>query len=149
MKKILVIALAVVMLVYVFALTACAQPQTVTGECHYVSYGTDYGCKVDVTVQNGVITNVRLYTDEESGWHRTSANNPDYGWTGFESTEAAYEGFLAKFIGKTVADVNAIEATATAEGQTVTTEGWSITGATQSAARIIVAVQDALTKLAA
>ena len=149
MKKILVIALAVVMLVSVFALTACAQPQVVTGECHYQSYGQDYGCKVDVTVQNGIITNVKLYTDAETGWHRTSANNPDYGWTSFETVEAAYEGFIAQFVGKTVAEVNAIVATATAEGQSVTTEGWSITGGTQSAARIIVAVQNALSKLAA
>ena len=146
MKKILVIALAVVMLVSVFALTACNK-QVLTGECHYVSYGTDYGCKVDVTLKGDVIANVKLYTDEETGWHRTSANNPDYGWTSFETTEAAYEGFLAKFIGKTVAEVVAIDAYATAQGQGVVTEGWSITGATQSAARVIVAVQDALAKI--
>ena len=148
MKKILVIALAVVMMVSVFALTACAQPQTVTGECHYVAYGHDYGCKVDVTVKGDIITDVKLYTDEETGWTRTSANNADRGWTGFETVEAAYEEYLNKFIGQKVADVQAIVATATADGQSVTTEGWSITGGTQSAARIIVAIQNALSKLA-
>lgn len=48
----------------------------------------------------------------------------------------------------TVEEVNAIVATATADGQSVTTEGWTITGGTVSSARIIVAVQNALTKLA-
>ena len=148
MKKVLVIALAVIMVVSAFALTACAQPETVTGECHYVAHNSDYGCKVDVTVQNGVITGVRLYTDEETGWIRTSANNPTYGWTSFETVEAAYEAYLNKFVGQKVADVQAIVATATADGQSVTTEGWSITGGTQSAARIIVAIQNALSKLA-
>jgi major membrane immunogen (membrane-anchored lipoprotein) len=150
MKKVLVIALAVIMVVSAFALTACTQPQTVTGECKYEnkwSAGEYYGCKVDVTVQNGVITGVKLHTDEETGWHRTTASwTAAEGQLGFEAAEAAYPEYLNKFVGKTVAEVLAVEATATAEGQTVTTEGWNLAGATQSAARIIVAVQNALSK---
>ncbi len=148
MKKILVIALAVVMLVSVFALTACAKEQTVTGECSYESWGHTYGCKVDVTVKGDIITNVKLYTDAETGWTRTSANNADRGWTSFETVEAAYEEYLQKFVGKTVAEVNAIVASATADGQSVEDAAWSITGGTQSAARVIVAIQNALSKLA-
>ena len=86
MKKVLVIALAVIMVVSAFALTACAQPETVTGECKYDSKWGTYGCKVDVTVQNGVITGVRLYTDEETGWHRTTSSwKAAEGQLGFEA----------------------------------------------------------------
>lgn len=153
MKKILVIALAVVMLVSVFALTACAQPQTVTGECSYENKwaaGSFYGCKVDVTVKGNIITAVKLYTDEETGWHRTTASwKPADGQLGFEAAEAAYEKYLNDtFVGKTVEEVLAIEATATQAEQSVKTEGWNLAGATQSAARIIVAIQNALGKLA-
>ena len=138
MKKILVLMLALVMVFAVCSLTACGE-KTYTGEVTYTAWGTPYGAKVDVTVKGDKVTAVKLYTDEESGYVRTSPS-----WEGFATTEAAYEEFVNKFVGMTVADVLAIEATATAEGQTVTTEGWSITGATQSAARIIVAVQNAL-----
>jgi len=148
MKKILVIALAVIMVVSAFALTACVQPQTVTGECSYESWGTMYGCKVDVTVQGDVITAVKLYTDEETGWVRTSAVRGDWTQEKFDAVEGAYEAFLNKFVGKTVEEVNAIVATATQAEQSVTTEGWALTGATQSSARIIVAIQNALSKLA-
>ena len=150
MKKILVIALAVVMMVSVFALAACAQPQTVTGECSYENYGNMYGCKVDVTVKGNIITAVKLYTDAETGWHRTTSSwKPAEGQLGFEAAEAAYEKYLNDtFVGKTVEEVNAIVATATQAEQSVTTEGWALAGATQSSARIIVAIQNALSKLA-
>lgn len=144
MKKILVIALAVVMLVSVFALTACGS-QVYTGECKYENAwaeGQYYGAKVDVAVSGGVIKSVKLYTDEETGWTRTTSS-----WDGYAAAEAAYEAFLNRFVGMTVAEVNAIVATATAEGQSVTTEGWAIAGATQSAARIIVAIQNALAQI--
>ncbi len=145
MKKILVIALAVVMLVSVFALTACGT-ETYTGECHYANKydatKSDYGVKVDVAVSGGVIKSVKLYTDEETGWTRTTSS-----WDGYADAEAAYEEYLGRFVGKTVEEVKAIVATATAESQTVTTEGWTIAGATQSSARIIVAIQNALAKI--
>lgn len=147
MKKILVIALAVVMTFSIVAFAACAQPTTVTGEVHYTSHGHEYGAKVDVTVKGDVIVEVKLYTDEESGYVRTSADNETYGWTGFKRTEDAYAQYIAdNFVGKTVAEVQAYVASATADGQTVTT-GPKIEGSTQSSARIIVAVQNALSKL--
>ena len=91
------------------------------------------------------------HTDAETGWVRTSSPMPEYGWTQqkFDAVEGAYEAFLNKFVGKTVEEVNAIVATATAKGQSVTTEGWAITGSTVFSARIIVAVQNTLSKLAA
>ena len=160
MKKVLVIALAVVMALAVVALVACEQPQTVTGKCHYSSQYGAYGAMVDVTVKGDVITSVKLYTDAEAAaadenWndaHRTTPSwtKPAEGQLGFAATEAAYATWIEDtFVGKTVAEVNAYEASATADGQSVTTEGVNLKGATQSAARIIVAVQNALSKLPA
>lgn len=159
MKKVLVIALAVVMALAVVALVACEQPQTVTGKCHYSSKYGAYGAMVDVTVKGDVITSVKLYTDAEAAaadenWNDAHRTTPSWtaanGQLGFEAAEAAYEDWFADvFVGKTVAEVNAYEASATADGQSVTTEGINLAGATQSAARIIVAVQDALSKLPA
>lgn len=159
MKKVLVIALAVVMALAVVALVACEQPQTVTGKCHYSSKYGAYGAMVDVTVKGDVITSVKLYTDAEAAaaeenWNDAHRTTPSWtaanGQLGFAAAEAAYEEWLADvFVGKTVAEVNAYEASATADGQSVTTEGINLEGATQSAARIIVAVQNALSKLPA
>ena len=160
MKKVLVIALAVVMALAVVAFVACEQPQTVTGKCHYSTQWGAYGAMVDVTVKGDVITSVKLYTDAEAAaadenWndaHRTTPSwtKPAEGQLGFAATEAAYATWIEDtFVGKTVAEVNAYEASATADGQSVTTEGINLAGATQSAARIIVAVQDALSKLPA
>lgn len=160
MKKVLVIALAVVMALAVVAFVACEQPQTVTGKCHYSTQWGAYGAMVDVTVKGDVITSVKLYTDAEAAaadenWndaHRTTPSwtKPAEGQLGFAATEAAYATWIEDtFVGKTVAEVNAYEASATADGQSVTTEGINLAGATQSAARIIVAVQNALSKLPA
>lgn len=158
MKKVLVIALAVVMTLAVVAFAACATDQTVTGKCHYASKWGAYGCMVDVTVKGDVITAVKLYTDKEaaaadSTWgdaHRTTPSwKPSEGELGYAATEAAYAKWIKDtFVGKTVAEVNAYVASATADGQSVTTEGINLKGATQSAARVIVAVKDALSKLA-
>ena len=158
MKKVLVIALAVVMTLAVVAFAACATEQKVTGKCHYTTQWGAYGCMVDVTVKGDVITAVKLYTDKEaaaadSTWgdaHRTTPSwKPSEGQLGFAETEAAYAKWIKDtFVGKTVAEVNAYVASATADGQSVTTQGINLAGATQSAARVIVAVKDALSKLA-
>lgn len=152
MKKILVIALAVVMTFSIVAFAACAQPTTVTGECKYENAwvaGAFYGAKVDVTVKGDKIVAVKLYTDEETGWTRTTKSwEAKEGQLGYAAAEAAYEKWINDtFVGKTVAEVNAYVASATKDGQTVGTESAKLAGATQSSARIIVAVQDALSKL--
>ena len=159
MKKVLVIALAVVMTLAVVAFAACATEQTVTGKCHYTTQWGAYGCMVDVTVKGDVITAVKLYTDAEaaaadSTWGEAHRTTPSWtaaeGQLGFAAAEAAYEKWLADvFVGKTVAEVNAYKASVNADGQSVTPEGVNLKGATQSAARIIVAVQNALSKLPA
>ena len=144
MKKILVLALVVVMVFSVCALTACGI-ETYTGECHYESWGTNYGCKVDVAVKDGVIQSVRLYSDEDTGWVRTT---PEEQWVGFKTTEEAYANFLKLFKGKTVEEINKIVANPIGV-PFVSNDEFNIGGATVSSARIILAVQDALSKIPA
>ncbi len=162
MKKLLVLALAVVMLVSVFALTACASEETYTGEVSYFAWGTNYGVKVNVTVKGDVITKVEIadsdYVSTSASW--TEDANP--GDLGHDKAEAAYAEWIAKtFVGKTVAEVNAYKTcitfgtnddgttSATIDIDTLKAEGYNLAGATQSAARIIYAVQNALSKIAA
>ena len=153
MKKLIVIALAVVMALSVVAFAACGG-ETVTGECSYENAwvaGKYYGVKVDVTVKGDVITKVVLHSEEETGWTRTSADNGTT-WKVHDQVEAAYQNWLdTEIVGKTVAEVKAWVAVATKAEQKVTT-GPILklsTGETaqQSSARIIVAVQNALSKL--
>lgn len=199
MKKVLVIALAVLMLVgAVSVLAACNGGETYTGYCYYPSpYGAGgYGCVVDVTVKGDTIVAVKLYTDKEAadwaknneilykgekvdwaeGTHRTSPQwmgenefkayaaaypdeakkleesyqAPHSGDIGYTMTEARYEAWFEEiFVGKTVAEVNRYAAFATSNGQAIGTEGLKMTGATQSSARVIVAVQNALAQIEA
>ncbi len=143
MKKLLVLALAVVMIVSAFALTACAKEVTYTGEDSYVAWGHTYGCKVNVTVKGDVIVKVE-FADHD--YVMTSDT-----WTGKADAEAAYADYLASFAGKTVAEVSAWEVTRDADASFAVTLGAGvpgITNATQSAARIILAVQNALSQIA-
>ena len=173
MKKLIVIALAVVMaLSLVLVLAACGEEKTYDGECSYgVKYNPEgdpsmYGVKVKVTVKGNVIKKVELV--DYDAWTRTTKRDPDWAagnpgeagfMLGYEKTEAAYPDYLKKFEGKSVEDVKAIKITmisgtdnAAAASYTVTVADkatWGIAGATQSAARIIAAVQNALSKIEA
>ena len=153
MKKILVIALAAILVVSaVCVLAACGEEQKVTGSVDYTSWSTNYGTKVDVVVKGGVIKSVTLYDDEQTNWVRTST-----GWTegqhpgdlGFTKAEAAYEKWINdNLVGQKVDTVLGWDVTVTADEQTVDKESVPhITGATQSSARIIKAVQNALSQL--
>ena len=156
MKKLIVIALAVVMaLSLVLVLAACGEPEVVEGECSYTSWGHTYGVKVKVTVQGDKIKSVELvdYPDwvrTTETWKETQADE-EKGTPyqlGYEKTEAAYAQWLVdSFKGEKVDTVLGWEAAATADGQSVGEGVPCITGATQSSARIIVAVQNALSKL--
>lgn len=155
-SKIFAVLLCVALVVGAIAVFAACDPgQTVTGDCHYdMTYGentTRYGVKVDVTVKNGKITAVKLWSDEDSGYVRTTKTwqaKEDPLQLGFDAAEDAYDQWLKDtFVGKTVEEVNAFQAKADASGQSVTTDGVKLAGATQSSARIIVAVKDALSKL--
>ncbi len=165
----LVLVLALVMTVAVVAFAACGG-QTYEGECHYTvsDWGNKvYGVKVKVTVNNNIITKVELVDFDE--WTRTSANDGEdkpNGWKSHDKAEAAYPAFLEKFEAKTVEEIMAIkttmvsgtvESTATYAITVEDKDNWSIAldgtgvnaGATQSAARIICAVQNALSQIKA
>ena len=153
MKKILVLMLALVMVFAVCALTACGGT---TGEYKYVnSYGdgsTYYGAKVTGKVKDGVITSVKVAADTETmfnlsaGW--TSNYQPDGEPTeGKKAWMEKGEAFAQSFVGMTVEEVLAITVTCKATGEPESITGVDfVTGATQSSGRIILAIQDALSK---
>ena len=145
MKKILVIALAVVMLVSVFALTACNQ-QTVEGEYAYDNAwvpGAKYGVKVSVTLNKDVITKVVVTSENTDNYTNLSAS-----WENKATWENGEAAFLASFEGKTIQDVLNIRVACAANGQPSTVEGFTaVAGATQSSGRVILAIQNAIKKL--
>lgn len=132
-------------------LAACGKEQTVTGSVDYTAWTTHYGTKVDVTVKNGVIKAVKLYTDEDTGWVRTSTGwkeGEHDGDLGFTKAEAAYKNWISeKLVGQKVDTVKGWTVTVNETTQTVGDGVPHITGATQSSARIIAAVQNALSKI--
>ena len=157
----LVLVLAVVMAVSVVAFAACGGT-TYEGAYHYNSHNTEYGCKVKVTVSNNVITKVVLLTDEESGYVRTTTgwkptDEGGYGMAegdlGYTAAEAAYPEYLKTFEGKAVDEVKGWTVTISgvdgADANAVTPATANLKGATQSAARIIKAVQNALEQIPA
>lgn len=165
MKKLIVIALAVVMALSVVALAACGGEQVLEGEYSYfawdyatgaVSTTHQYGCKVKVTVKGGVITNVEVTDDTESFYNLTSS------WTDKATWEEGQEAMVKSFIGLTVDQVKEIKV---ATNPTLVTEPYvtpagqptgitgapealkTVAGATQSSGRLILAVQNALSQL--
>ena len=150
MKKLIVIALAVVMALSVVAFAACGAEETVNGTASYSSQWGTYGVEVNVTVKGNVITAVEIVDHE--GWTRTSGSwtaGQHEGDLGFEAAEAAYQNWLdTKIVGQKVETVRGWTATATATEQSVGEGVPCIAGATQSSARFIVAIQNALSKLA-
>ena len=158
MKKLIVIALAVVMALSVVAFAACGG-ETVEGEYSYTNAynaAQKYGCKVKVTVKSGVITAIEVEADTADYFNLSA------GWTDKAKWENGGQAMIDSFVGLKVEDVKAIKVTCDAEtnseahtvkGQPKTITGAPsalkvVAGATQSSGRVILAVQDALSKLA-
>ena len=166
MKKLIVIALVVVMALSVVALAACGKEETVEGEYSYAAWDytnkalsttNKYGCKVKVTVKGGVITAIEVTADTDT-YYNLSA-----GWTDKAKWENGAKDMIDSFVGLTVEEVNAIKV---ATNPTLVTEPYVtpagqptgitgapeslklVAGATQSSGRTILAVQNALSKLA-
>ena len=152
MKKLIVIALAVVMaLSLVLVLTACDSEKTYDGEYSYAHpYGVEgktYGAKVHVTVKGGVITKVTVDADTEDFFNLTDS------WTeeGKTNWNTHQDEFLKSFEGLTVEEVKAIKVACNEKGVpeengiTKMPTDWNyVTGCTQSSGRIILAIQNAL-----
>lgn len=116
------------------------------GEYHYNQYGTEYGVKVKVFLKENVIAKVVVLdsgycnaTDMESGDWKPS------NWTEKE------QDILNAYVGKTVAEITAATATVSgqngAEANSVSDGDLLVTGATMSSARLLLAVQNALSQL--
>lgn len=148
MKKILSIAVALVMMLSVVALVACDNSETYTGSYSYEAYGLTYGAKVDVVMTGDTISNLRLYPDDETNWIGLSDAYPDYGWTD-DNRQVWLDGvnnLMLSFVGMTADEVAAIDATiAGVNGTADSVDGdYNITGATQSSARLVLAIQNAI-----
>jgi major membrane immunogen (membrane-anchored lipoprotein) len=143
-KTIMALVLVAVIALMAVAMVACAKETVYVGEYSYANpwgEGT-YGVKANVTVKGDKIVKVELLSDAETGWIRTST-----GWDDFQKTEDAYAAYLAGFAGKTVAEINAITVDKADTGIPSAVSGLPLAGATQSAGRIILAVQNALSKI--
>ncbi|MBE7088980.1 MAG: hypothetical protein E7370_05675 [Clostridiales bacterium] len=139
--KVMLGAAAVACLGSAIAFSGCAKDpviETYEGGYQYNSWNTNYGVKVKVTTEDGVISKVETL---ESDWHNVSAS-----WDGHDATVAAIPEYLAKFEGKTLAEINAIEVTTNAAGvpNAISGEDFLFAGSTQTAGRIILAMQDAI-----
>ncbi len=165
----LVLVLALVMAVAVVAFASCGG-QTYEGEYKYENpwnKGNNdyYGVKVKVTVSNNVITKVEITSENKEGYTNLSAGWTEEGKKFWNDNVAA---FLQTFEGLTVEDVNKIVVAKDANGAPDTSQGVDTisgapssleivekdghtthTGATQSSGRVILAVQDALSKIEA
>ncbi len=148
MKKILSIVVALVMMMSVITLVACDSSETFTGEYSYTAYGMTYGAKVDVVMTGGVISNLKLYTDEETEWVGLSDAYPDYGWTD-EARQVWLDGvnnLMLSFVGMTadeVAGISAVIGGVNGAADSVDSD-FNVTGATQSSARVVLAIQNAI-----
>ena len=172
MKKLIVIALAVIMALSLVLVLAACGGETVEGEYSYVSAYNEaqkYGCKVKVTVKGGVITAISVEKDSENFFNLSS------GWEDKAIWEKDGQAMIDSFVGRTVEEINAIKVATQAETKWVgtdendATKGYYasvkgqpeakgitgapaelkvVAGATQSSGRLILAVQDALSKLA-
>jgi len=100
--KVMLGAAAVACLGSAIAFSGCAKDpviETYEGGYQYNSWNTNYGVKVKVTTEDGVISKVETL---ESDWHNVSAS-----WDGHDATVAAIPEYLAKFEGKTLAEYGA------------------------------------------
>ncbi len=121
---------------------------TYTGSYSYDRWGITYGVKLDVTTVDGEITNIQLYSDSETGWVSLSDAFPDYGWTDTERQAwlDAVDDLLDSFYGMTAYEVGAISATiaGVVGSEDAVDSGYNVTGATQSTACVVLALQNAL-----
>ena len=150
MKKLIVIALVVVMALSVVAFAACGG-ETVEGEYSYKNAwdktGTQsYGAKVKVTVKGVVITKVVVEADTETFFNLSS------GWEKKQTWIDGEQAMIDSFVGLSVDEVKAIKVDCAESGQPNTITGAPsalkvVSGATQSSGRLILAVQNALSKL--
>jgi len=139
------------------ALSKLDEYEVLTGEYHYANPwgGADYGIKVKVVVKDNTVLCVK-----EANHDYTSVTDS---WGSKDTWINGLDGLLSKYAGKTVEQLNAVTVTTNPEtvgsadtyfsavqgqpdnGQEL--DGLVITGATQGSGRLLLAVQNALSKL--
>lgn len=140
-------------------LAACGEdPVDYKGSYKYASpWGGEYGVNVTVTVEGDTITKV-VCADDTATLFNISASwteGAHEGDLGHDKTVAALPDYLKKFEGKKVADIKAITVSVVSESEktdyvpagqpkSISNKNLTLTGATQTSGRIILAVQDAL-----
>jgi hypothetical protein len=129
-----------------FGLTACQSGKTYTGEYHYNLKGTEYGVKVDVTVKNDKITKVKF---DDCDYVEATAT-----WVDIDDHNEHKDEMLTYYEGKTVQEIMAVtsqlqlvEPVGIDENPSVSDESLVLQGSTASSARLLRAVQDALSKI--
>lgn len=149
MKKAFIgLAVGAVAALSVVGLAACGGglSGTATGDYHYESNGRTYGVKVEVTVENDKIEEVKIV--DHNYTEATEITIPGNDWDGGVSYKAGIANLLAEFKGMTVSEVNEIEVPCNEAGQPDETKAdygdLIIEGSTQSCGRLILAVQDAI-----
>lgn len=143
MKKSIKTFAAGASLVAALALAGCGgETKKYTGDYHYeTEYGT-YGVKVEVEVRNGIVKDVDILG---SGYTEVTDV-----WEGKENYLKNREAMLDSFEGKTVEEILAYTVSKEADGTPVQISAGSlkvVTGATQCSGRLILAVQNALSKI--
>ncbi|MGN0805165.1 MAG: FMN-binding protein [Candidatus Coproplasma sp.] len=130
-------------------LSACSMSKTVTGEMHYNEYDTEFGVKVNVKVKDGVIKKVTIAqsdyvmaSPDDSGWDSTEWDN------NLNSLLSAYNGKRVEdILSKEVAKEGEKPLVKGDEGFIDYGEEFIISGATLGSGRLMLAVQNALSKL--
>lgn len=132
------------------ALSACSSGEVYTGEYGYTQYGTNYGIRVQVAVDDGKIKALKVASSdyvsvsEPMGeWTEEDANN----WkNGLSDLLKAYEG-------RTVDEVLAMQVAVSEDGAPLVKgdegfvnydNGLIISGSTLGSGRLLLAVQNAL-----
>lgn len=134
-------------------LSGCIKTQTVSGEMHYNSWGTEYGIKVDVVVQNDKKGDrIRRVTVADSDY--VAASPAMNGWDpkvweeNLQPLLTAYRGaYVADILALDVANNGGVPLTSGDKGFVNFGDEYIITDATLGSARLLIAVQDALSKL--
>lgn len=134
-----------------FTLAGCAKTQNVSGEMHYVQWGTDYGIRVNVEVQSDKKGDrIRKVTVADSDY--VSASPAMNGWDP-KVWNDSLQTLLNAYRGKYVADVLALEVVTGESGAPAVKRDEDfvnfgdeliITGATLGSGRLLIAVQNAL-----
>lgn len=142
--------------------TACSAGYngTYEGEYSYQNYGHTYGMKVKVTVENNIITKVENITPED--WVVVSDANDKYGWpqTSVNNWNRNEAWLLQMYNGRAVSEIKDVEVFVKTNGEPYEVKdadgvnrnvefgntGLLISGATQGSARLMLAVQNALSK---